>query len=216
MEILLLILKGTMLFVAVIMTFFILLQEGKGGGLAALGGTTGAQIEGVTNPIRRATAYLAIIFLTLTVLIGFLSKGGNSLVKGGLGEDKPALGLQKGLDEKEGLVIPDGEHLAPDAPGAAKTTEAKTETAKSGEVKTGESKSGEVKTGETKSGDVKTDETKAGEAKSEERKTDAKTAEEKTAEAPAKTEEANSASAKSEDGKTAPVKEEATKTEATK
>src|SRR5437762_902609 len=53
-----------------LMTFLIMLQEGKGGGLAALGGTKAAGIEGVTNPIRRATAYLAGIFFLLAIVLG--------------------------------------------------------------------------------------------------------------------------------------------------
>src|SRR5438552_4108064 len=66
----------TWLFVLIgfIMTFFILLQEGKGGGLAALGGTKAAGVEGVTNPIRRATAYLAGLFFILAVILGIMHK----------------------------------------------------------------------------------------------------------------------------------------------
>ena len=60
--------------VAVLMTFFILLQEGKGGGLAALGGTKAAGVEGVTNPIRRATGWLAGIMFVLLVLLAVMRK----------------------------------------------------------------------------------------------------------------------------------------------
>src|SRR5687768_18493311 len=56
--------------VSLLMTFLILLQEGKGGGLTALGGTKAAGVEGVTNPIRRATGYLAAIFFILAIAIG--------------------------------------------------------------------------------------------------------------------------------------------------
>jgi len=79
MEIVLLVLKIALLLVAAVMTFFILLQEGKGGGLAALGGTKAAGVEGVTNPIRRATAYLAGIFFILAIAIGFFSRNSSSL-----------------------------------------------------------------------------------------------------------------------------------------
>lgn len=58
----------------VLMTFLILLQEGKGGGLAALGGTKAAGVEGVTNPVRRATAYLAVIFFVMLVTLGVMHK----------------------------------------------------------------------------------------------------------------------------------------------
>src|SRR5437868_8894691 len=66
----------TVILVAVggFMTFFILLQEGKGGGLAALGGTKAAGVEGVTNPIRRATGYLAGMFFVMIIILGILNK----------------------------------------------------------------------------------------------------------------------------------------------
>lgn len=58
----------------VLMTFLIMLQEGKGGGLAALGGTKAAGVEGVTNPIRRATAYLAALFFILAIALGIVNR----------------------------------------------------------------------------------------------------------------------------------------------
>ena len=74
----------TGLFVATgaIMTFFILLQEGKGGGLTALGGTKAAGVEGVTNPIRRATVYLAILFFTLAIILGIIHRPRASIAIG--------------------------------------------------------------------------------------------------------------------------------------
>src|SRR5436190_7182259 len=68
------ILTGLFVFVGMIMTFFILLQEGKGGGLAALGGTKAAGIEGVTNPIRRATAWMAGLFFVLACVLGIMNR----------------------------------------------------------------------------------------------------------------------------------------------
>jgi len=68
------VIKGLFILVAAIMTFFILLQEGKGGGLAGLGGTKAAGVEGVTNPIRRATAVLSIIFFSMAILLGILAR----------------------------------------------------------------------------------------------------------------------------------------------
>ncbi len=84
------ILKFMLVLVAVLMTFFILLQEGKGGGLAALGGTKAAAVEGVTNPIRRATAWLAVIFFLLAILLGILNRAPTSLYVG----EKPAPGSE--------------------------------------------------------------------------------------------------------------------------
>ena len=81
------ILTGLFVFIGMIMTFFILLQEGKGGGLAALGGTKAAGVEGVTNPIRRATAYLAGLFFILAIILGVMHKPKESI---GLGSETPA------------------------------------------------------------------------------------------------------------------------------
>jgi preprotein translocase subunit SecG len=66
----------TILFVVIsaAMLFFILLQEGKGGGLSALSGTRAAGVEGVTNPIRRFTAILTVIFFVLAVGLGLLNR----------------------------------------------------------------------------------------------------------------------------------------------
>ena len=85
--------------VAVLMTFLILLQEGKGGGLAALGGTKAAGVEGVTNPVRRFTAYLAAIFFVLAVILGLLARRG--LNSGAFEYDKPAVGSALKLTESK-------------------------------------------------------------------------------------------------------------------
>lgn len=59
---------------AVLMVFAILLQEGKGGGLSALGGTPAESAFGATNPIRRMTVVLAVLFF---LIAGFLSYMGS-------------------------------------------------------------------------------------------------------------------------------------------
>jgi preprotein translocase subunit SecG len=74
------VLKIAFVLVAALMSFLILLQEGKGGGLAALGGTKAASVEGVTNPIRRATGYLAAIFFLLAIILGCMAKSSATLV----------------------------------------------------------------------------------------------------------------------------------------
>lgn len=185
MEILVYILKGALLFVSVIMTFFILLQEGKGGGLAALGGTKGASVEGVTNPIRRATAYLAIIFFIIAIMLGYLARNpASKLGNEGLGEDKAAIGPEA---QKTGPAEAQLPALAPDVKkdpglvkteekpvGASKTEEAKSASAKPEDVKksepapaakTGEEKSAPAKAEDAKSAPAKSDELKSGEAK---------------------------------------------------
>lgn len=129
------ILKVLFVLVALIMTFFILLQEGKGGGLAGLGGTKAAGVEGVTNPIRRATAVLSIIFFLLAVLLGILARPTGSTAKAKLLYDTET--------PTSALASPDAEKkpVPPEAP-QVKVPEEK----KDAEPKSDASKEPEVKT----------------------------------------------------------------------
>lgn|GEM_PF-279411 len=54
-------------FVSFCIVGLILLQEGKGGGLAAMGGGSMDSVMGVRNPLRRWTAYLSVAFLVLAL-----------------------------------------------------------------------------------------------------------------------------------------------------
>jgi len=58
---------------ALLMIGAILLQEGKGGGLSALGGTQAESAFGSSNPIRRMTVVLAIVFFLLAGFLSFVS-----------------------------------------------------------------------------------------------------------------------------------------------
>ena len=51
--------------VSLLMLGAVLLQESKGGGLAALGGTRAESAFGASNPLRRFTAVLAVLFFLL-------------------------------------------------------------------------------------------------------------------------------------------------------
>jgi protein translocase SecG subunit len=51
--------------VSLIMIVAILLQESKGGGLAALGGTRAESAFGSSNPLRKMTVVLSILFFVL-------------------------------------------------------------------------------------------------------------------------------------------------------
>jgi len=171
MDIVMLVLKIALLLVAAVMTFFILLQEGKGGGLAALGGTKAAGVEGVTNPIRRATAYLAGLFFLLAIAIGFLSRDHDRLT-GTESVAEPGKALQSGKEDEPKpnmLDLP----LPALGPVPAKS-----------EPKTAEPQAGEVKTGTDKTVDVKAAETKTGEPAKEALKTEAPAVEAKTPEPP--------------------------------
>jgi protein translocase SecG subunit len=60
---------------ALLMVFAILLQEGKGGGLSALGGTQAESAFGSSNPIRRATVILSIVFFVLAGVLTYVRSG---------------------------------------------------------------------------------------------------------------------------------------------
>lgn len=178
MEYLAMVVKGIFVVVALLMTFFILLQEGKGGGLTGLGGTKAAGVEGVTNPIRRFTGYLAGIFFILAIVLGLMARepgSGISVTEPGKerlssGEDKDAT---KGGDDMGGAFPdPDVEDVEKDL----KSKVEKTDAPPAGEQKTAEEKSAsgekteEAKTPElvTKTQAEKTAETDApAEAKTE-------------------------------------------------
>ena len=70
MPILLVVAKVLFVLIALMMIGAILLQEGKGGGLAALGGTQAEQAFGASNPVRRMTVVLAVLFF---LLCGFIA-----------------------------------------------------------------------------------------------------------------------------------------------
>ncbi len=55
--------------VALLLLGAVLLQESKGGGLAALGGTRAEGAFGASNPLRRLTAVLAVIFFLLASVL---------------------------------------------------------------------------------------------------------------------------------------------------
>jgi len=118
--------------VALLMTFLILLQEGKGGGLAALGGTKAAGVEGVTNPIRRATGYLAAMFFVLAIVLAAMHRPDKTGFKG---EEASAAGTEKKVDalaapNMGGAPITPVAPMAPAPAGPAPILEKKVEPAK--------------------------------------------------------------------------------------
>lgn len=97
-------LVGVLLVCSVIMTFFILLQEGKGGGLSALQGTKGGNIEGVSNPVRRATVFIAAIWMLSAIFLGMLARGKSGETTDALFQNRP--------------TTPAGVEVRPDVPPA--------------------------------------------------------------------------------------------------
>ena len=63
------ILEAVLAFVAIAMTALILLQGSKSEGLEAFRGTKAELIEGVSNPLRKYTAYFAAIFFVLAIIL---------------------------------------------------------------------------------------------------------------------------------------------------
>ncbi|MCY3022481.1 MAG: preprotein translocase subunit SecG [Planctomycetota bacterium] len=161
-------LTGLFVVVGVIMVFFILLQEGKGGGLASLGGTKAAGVEGVTNPIRRATVYMAVLFFLLAIILGRLHKPETSAVAGALKSAAEATAPAEGATTEPGKAAPE----QPATEAGLKTVETKPAEAPKTEAKKVEEKKAEETKAETR---------KAEEKKVEDRKTDEKKTEEKKA-----------------------------------
>ena len=95
-EIILLIAKILFFGTGILMVGAVLLQEGKGGGLAALGGTRAETAFGSSNPVRRLTVVLAIIFFILVAGLSYYQGSGRMI--GISGEKKPGA-----TDEKKAL-----------------------------------------------------------------------------------------------------------------
>lgn len=56
----------------------ILLQEGKGGGLAAMGGAMTDSVMGAKNPMRRMTVYFFICFIVVVLALNYNINQDNS------------------------------------------------------------------------------------------------------------------------------------------
>lgn len=67
--------------IGLILMLAILLQESKGGGLAALGGTRAESAFGASNPLRKLTTVLSIIFLILAGALSLALAPGKSVAE---------------------------------------------------------------------------------------------------------------------------------------
>ena len=88
---------GTILYILVCFTLMlvILLQQGKGGGIAsAFGGGGGSEVafgaRSGASVLARATAIGAVMFILGALLLGILGKGGPGSVVGGRAPAAPA------------------------------------------------------------------------------------------------------------------------------
>jgi protein translocase SecG subunit len=87
---------------ALLLIVIILLQESKGGGLAALGGTRAESAFGASNPLRRMTTVLSIVFLVLAgVLSLWLAPESTKTKKKGDGKDKTPVGATEKPGDKK-------------------------------------------------------------------------------------------------------------------
>lgn len=87
--------------VALLMLGAVLLQESKGGGLAALGGTRAESAFGASNPLRRLTVGLSIIFFLLASVLSLALAPEDSVTKKGGKEDKPPTAGAAEEDDKD-------------------------------------------------------------------------------------------------------------------
>lgn len=103
----------------IFMTLAILLQEGKGGGLAGLGGAHAEATFGATNPLRRFTAIMAVIFLFLASFLSFTGRGAQMKIE-----------TEGASQEASGETVPGGEAK----PDETAKTDVQPEPAKAGEA----------------------------------------------------------------------------------
>ena len=111
--------------VALLMLGAVLLQESKGGGLAALGGTRAESAFGASNPLRKLTVGLSIIFFLLASVLSLALAPPKSVTEqGGDKDEKGKNGVVEVVDikpgekkpPKDGEKKPDVEKPGPEAP----------------------------------------------------------------------------------------------------
>lgn len=78
-------------FVVFCLIMVILLQEGKGGGITAMGGAAMDSFIGAKNPLRKITVVFSIIFLVLVLAIGVSinSQKGDDVINQSLKTETP-------------------------------------------------------------------------------------------------------------------------------
>ncbi|MBP5233717.1 MAG: preprotein translocase subunit SecG, partial [Planctomycetes bacterium] len=107
---------GIMFFlISFFMICAILLQESKGGGLAAMSGAVTDSVMGTRNPLRRITAWLFVLFLFFSLAISFhQNRYGKSDISTGL--VAPAADVATELQATPGVDAPAPAPATPAAP----------------------------------------------------------------------------------------------------
>jgi protein translocase SecG subunit len=74
MELFSTVLRVVLVIVAFSMTALIMVQGGKGDGMAAFGGTRAEETVGLVNPLRFWTGILAALFFVLVIVLALAGK----------------------------------------------------------------------------------------------------------------------------------------------
>src|SRR5260221_6171093 len=115
-------------FVCLVLMFVVLLQQGRGGGMGAIGGGAAAQVfggRGAGNILTRATAICAGIFMLTSVSLAYLSSSGDRALKAkvaqeaGRKKDKGQLKERPKDTPPSDSATPTPTPTAPPAPGGS-------------------------------------------------------------------------------------------------
>lgn len=125
----------------------ILLQEGKGGGLAAMSGAVTDSVMGARNPLRRLTVYFFICFIALVLGLNYyISTANDPSITPGL---TPVLLEDISLTPGADGAKPEGDAAKTDAEGNAASEDKKPEETPAEKPAADEAKAAEA-TGEAK------------------------------------------------------------------
>lgn len=80
----------------------VLLQESKGGGLAAMSGAMTDSVMGTRNPLRKITAWLFVLFLVFVLAISY-HKGHADNTEISVGLETPAADITQALESTPGV-----------------------------------------------------------------------------------------------------------------
>ena len=113
-------------FVCAILMFVVLLQQGKGGGLGAVGGGGATQVfggRGAGNVLTRTTAIAAATFMLTSVSLAYISSSGDRALRArATSEEQKHSAKTKAKDDKAAApAVPAAGSAATSAPSPAPT-----------------------------------------------------------------------------------------------